>query len=138
MSVNDGGGKGNGEDSWHTLDKWSALPEDEQATICKTCADRKKKSGGKNPPKGGPKTNRKFGSVQQLKDKVQNQKRQLDAMHAAVKSATDDVGGEAMESYSGSDGDQFKHSADSPGNGPSQGRSHGQGRQKLTLDASFI
>jgi len=32
-------------------------------------------------------------------------------MHAAAKSATDDVGGEAMESDSGSDDDQWKHSA---------------------------
>ena len=32
-------------------------------------------------------------------------------MHAAAKSATDDVGGEAMESNSGSDDDQRKHSA---------------------------
>ncbi len=36
--------------------------------------------------------------VQKLKDKIQNQKRQLAAMHAAAKSATNDVGGEAMES----------------------------------------
>jgi hypothetical protein len=110
MSVNDGGGKGKGKDRWYTLDEWRALPEDEQATIRKTRADRKKKSGGKNPPKGGPKTNHKFGSVQKLKDKVQNQKRQLAAMHATTKSATNDVGGEAMESDSGSDGDQHKHS----------------------------
>ena len=55
---------------------------------------------------------RKFaGSVQKLKDKVQNQKRQLATMHAAVKSTTDDVGGGAMESDSGSDGGQRKHSA---------------------------
>ncbi len=92
------------------MDKWLALPEDKQATIRKTCADRKKKSGGKNPPKGGPTPGRKFGSVQKLKDKVQNQKRQLAAMHAAAKFATDDAGGEAMESDSGSDGDR-KHSA---------------------------
>ena len=32
-------------------------------------------------------------------------------MHAAAKSVTDDVGGEAMESDSGSDDDQRKHSA---------------------------
>ena len=37
--------------------------------------------------------------------------RQLASMHAAAKSATDDVGGEAMESDSGSDDDQRKHSA---------------------------
>ena len=113
MSVSDGGGKSKGEDCWFTMDEWRALPEDEQASIRKTRADRKKKSGGKNPPKGGPKTGRKFGSglVQKLKDKVQNQKRQLAAMHATVKSATDDVGGEAMESDSDSDGDQRKHSA---------------------------
>jgi hypothetical protein len=49
--------------------------------------------------------------VQKLKDKVQNQKRQLAAMHAAVKSAADDVGGEAIESDSDSDGDQRKPSA---------------------------
>ena len=53
----------------------------------------------------------KFGLVQKLKEKVQNQKRQLAAMHATAKSATDDVGGEAMESDSGSDDDQRKHSA---------------------------
>ena len=83
MFVNDGGGKSKGEDRWFTMDEWRALPEDEQASIRKTRADRKKKSGGKTPPKGGPKTGRKFGpgSVQKLKDKVQNQKRQLAAMH---------------------------------------------------------
>ena len=32
MSVGDGG-RGTGEDRWHTLDKWRALPEDKQATI---------------------------------------------------------------------------------------------------------
>jgi hypothetical protein len=46
-----------------------------------------------------------------LKDKVQNQKRQLASMHAAVKSAIDDTNGDAMESDSGSDSDQRKHSA---------------------------
>ena len=91
------------------MDEWCALPKDEQATIRKTCSDRKKKSGGKTSPKGGPKTNQK--GVQKLKDKVQNQKRQLAAMHAAAKATTDDVGGDAMESDSGSDGDQRKHSA---------------------------
>ena len=111
MSVNDGGGKSKGEDQWYTMDEWRTLPEDEQATIHKTRSDRKKKSGGTNPPKGGPKPGRKFGLDQKLKDKVQNQKRQLAAMHAATKSATNDVGGEAMESDSGSDGDQHKHSA---------------------------
>jgi hypothetical protein len=114
MSVNDGGGgKRKGKDRWYTMDEWRALPEDEQAIIRKTRASRKNKSGGKTPPKSGPKTKRKFdaGSVQKLKDKVQNQKRQLAAMHAAAKSATDDVDGDAMESDSGSDGDQRKHSA---------------------------
>jgi hypothetical protein len=84
MSVNDGGGRSKGEDRWFTMDEWCALPEDEQASIRKTCGDRKKKSGGNTPPKGGPKTGHKFGpgSVQKLKDKVQNQKRQLAAMHA--------------------------------------------------------
>ncbi len=79
MSVNDGGGKSKGEDRWFTMDEWRALPEDKQNSIRKTRAERKKKSGGKhpggkNPPKGGPKTGRKFssGSVQKLKDKVQN------------------------------------------------------------------
>jgi hypothetical protein len=67
MSVNDGGGKSKGEDHWFTMDEWCAFPEDEQNSIRKTRADRKKKSGGKNPggknpPKGGPKTGRKFGS----------------------------------------------------------------------------
>jgi hypothetical protein len=96
------------------MDEWRALPEDKQASICKNRADHKKKSGGKGPPKGaGPKTGRKFGLglVQKLKDKVQNQKRQLAAMHAAAKSATNDVSGDAMDSDSGSDGDQRKHSA---------------------------
>jgi len=111
MSVNNGGGKSKGEDRWYTLEKWCALPKDEQATIRKTCADRKKKSGGKKTPKGGPKTIRKFGSVQKLKEKVHNQKCQLAAMHAAAKSATGDVGGEAMESNSGYGDDQRKHSA---------------------------
>ena len=112
MSINDGGGKSKGDDRWYTLDEWRALPEDEQATIRKTRADRKKKSGGtKKTPKGGPKTIRKSGSFQKLKEKIQNQKRQLASMHAAAKSATDDVGGEAMESDSGSDDDQRKHSA---------------------------
>ena len=46
-----------------------------------------------------------------MKDKVQNQKRQLAGMHATTKSATDDVGGDTMDSDSGSDGDQRKHSA---------------------------
>ena len=46
-----------------------------------------------------------------MKDKVQNQKRQLAAMHAAAKATTNDAGGDAMESDSGSDGDQRKHSA---------------------------
>ncbi len=113
MYVNDGGGKSKGEDCWFTMDEWRAFLEDEQASIRKTRADRKKKSGGKGPPKGaGPKMGRKFGlgSVQKLKDKVQNQKRQLAAMHAAAKSATDDIGGDAMDSDSGSDGDQRKHS----------------------------
>jgi hypothetical protein len=111
LNVNDGGGGGRskGEDRWYTMDEWRALPEDEQATIRKTRSDRKKKSGGKASPKGGPRTNRK--GVQKLKDKVQNQKRQLAAMHAAAKTATDDVGGDAMESDSGSDSDQRKHSA---------------------------
>ena len=45
-----------------------------------------------------------------MKDKVQNQKRQLAAMHAAAKSASDDTGGDALESDSGFDGDQRKHS----------------------------
>jgi hypothetical protein len=112
MSVDDGGGgKSKGEDCWYTLDEWRALPEDKHATIRKTRADCKKKSGGKKTPKGGPNTNSKFGSVQKLKEKVQNQKRQLAAMHAAAKSATNDVGGEAMESDSGSNDDQRKHSA---------------------------
>ena len=91
------------------MDEWRALPEDEQSSIRKTRSDRKKKSGGKTPPKGGPKTNRK--GVQKLKDKVQNQKRQPAAMHATAKSATNDVDGDAMESDSGSDSNQRKHSA---------------------------
>jgi hypothetical protein len=113
IAANDGGGKSKGEDCWFTMNEWRALPEDEQNSIRKTHADCKKKSGGKNSPKGGPKTGHKFGSgsVQKLKDKVQNQKRQLAAMHAATKSAANDVGEEAMESDSDSDGDQRKHSA---------------------------
>jgi len=99
MSVNNSGSrKSKGEDRWYTLDEWRALPEDEQATIRNTRADRKKKSGGKKTPKGGPKTIRKFGLVQKLKEKVQNQKRQLAAMHVAAKSAINDASGEAMES----------------------------------------
>ena len=51
---------------------------------------------------------RKFaGSVQKLKDKVQNQKRQLAAMH---ESASEDAGGDAMDPNSCSDGEQCKHS----------------------------
>ena len=112
MSVNNGRGKKKSKDRWYTItmDKWCALPKDEQATIGKTRADCKKKPGGKTPPKGGPKPGRKFGLVQKLKDKVQNQKCQLAAMHATAKSATDNVGGDAMDSDSGSDGDQRKHS----------------------------
>jgi hypothetical protein len=49
--------------------------------------------------------------VQKLKDKVQNQKRQLAAMHAAAKSTTNDAGADAMESNFGSYGDRRKHSA---------------------------
>jgi hypothetical protein len=121
LNVNDGsgGGRSKGEDRWYTMDEWRALPEDEQATIRKTRSDCKKKSRGKTSPKGGPKTNRK--GVQKLKDKDQNQKRQLAAMHTAAKATTDDVGGDAIESDSGSDGDQRKHSA-------SQGRLQGWGQ----------
>ncbi len=110
MSINDGG-RGTGEDCWYTFDEWRALPKDQQAMIRKARADCKKKKGGKTPPKGGPKTGRKFGSVQKLKDKVKNQKRQLAAMHAAAKSASAETDGDAMESDSGSDSDQRKHSA---------------------------
>jgi hypothetical protein len=110
MSVDDGG-RGMGEDCGYTLDEWQALPKDEQAMIRKACADRKKKKGGKTPPKGGPKTGRKFESVQKLKDKVKNQKCQLAAMHAAAKSASKEADGDAMESDSGSNGHQRKHSA---------------------------
>jgi hypothetical protein len=112
MSVNDGRGKSKGEDRWFTMDEWRALPEDEQAAIRKTRADRKKKSGGKKAPKGGPKPKGKTGagSFQKLKDKIQNQKRQLAAMNAAAKpSAKDDD--DVMESESDSDDDQRKHSA---------------------------
>jgi len=143
MSVNDGGGKSKGEDRWFTMDEWSALPEEEQASIRKTRADRKKKSEGKTPPKGGPKTGHKFspGSVQKLKDKVQNQKCQLAAMHTAAKSATDDVGGDAMDSDSGSDGDQRKHSAlTRQGKVPRKaGRKGGDGKSCLILgDHSLV
>jgi hypothetical protein len=106
---NGGGGKSKGEDRWYTMDEWRALPEDEQSSICKTRSDCKKKSGGKTPPQGGPKMNQK--GVQKLKDKVPNQKKQLAAMHAAAKSPITDTNGDAMESDSGSDGDQRKHSA---------------------------
>jgi hypothetical protein len=54
---------------------------------------------------------RKFGSVQKLKDKVKNQKLQLAAMHGAAKSASEEADGDAMESDSGFDGNQRKHSA---------------------------
>ena len=112
MSVNDGGGKSKGEDRWFTMDEWRALPEDEQAAIRKTRADRKKKSGGKKAPKGGPKPKGKTGagSFQKLKDKIQNQKRQLAAMNAAAKSSAKDDD-DVMESESDSDDDQRKHSA---------------------------
>jgi hypothetical protein len=109
MSVNNGG-RGTGEDCWYTLDKLRALPKDKQATIQKACADCKKKKGGKTLPKGGPKTGHMFGSVQKLKDKVKNQKHQLAAMHATAKSASKEANG-AMESDSGSNGNQRKHSA---------------------------
>jgi len=121
MSINNGD-KSKGEDRWYTLDEWCALPEDEQATIRKTRADRKKK-GGKSPFNGGPKTGCKFGLVQKLKDKVQNQKRQLAAMH---ESASEDAGGDAMDPDSCSDGDQCKHSALTPqGKVPHKDRDRG-------------
>ena len=69
-------------------------------------ADRKKKGGGKNPSKNLPK--KKFGSVQKLKDKIKNQKRQLAVMNAKRKAGAANDG--AM-SESGSDGDQRKHPA---------------------------
>jgi len=74
-----GGGQAKGEDRWYSIDKWRALPEDEQATIREARAARKKKGGGKNPSKGGPKKGgpQQFGSVKKLKDKIKNQKRQL-------------------------------------------------------------
>ncbi len=81
------------------------------------------------------------GSVKKLKDKVQNQKCQLAAMHAAAKSASKYVGGDAMDSDSGSDGDQRKHSAlTRQGRVPRKFRhsSQGRGQQELICDASFI
>jgi hypothetical protein len=56
--------------------------------------------------KGGP---QQFGSVKKLKEKIKNQKHQLDVMNAARKNgkAADDK----EMSEAGSDGDQHKHSA---------------------------
>jgi hypothetical protein len=111
MTVTPGGQQAKGEDRWYSIDEWRALPEDEQATIRVARAARKKKGGGKNPSKGGPKKGgqQSFGSVKKLKDKIKNQKRQLAVMNAARKNdgAADD---DAMSEAS-SDGDQRKHSA---------------------------
>ena len=111
MSVDDGG-RSKGDDCCYTLDEWCALPEDKQAMIRKARADCKKKKRGKTPPKSSPKPGHKFGSkhVQKLKDKVQNQKHQLAAMHAAAKFSKE-ADGDAMESDSDSKGNQRKHSA---------------------------
>ncbi len=69
-----GGQQAKGEDRWYSIDEWRALPEDEQATIRVARAARKKKGGGKNPSKGGPKKGgqQSFGSVKKLKDKIKN------------------------------------------------------------------
>jgi hypothetical protein len=111
MTVTPGGGQAKGEDRWYSIDEWRALPKDEQATIREAPAARKKKGGGKNPSKGGPKKGglQKFGSVKKLKDKIKNQKRQLAVVNGVRKNgeAADDV----TMSEAGSDGDQRKHSA---------------------------
>jgi len=106
LSVTPDGGRAKGKDRWYSINEWKALPKDEQAIIQQARADRKKKGGGKNPSKSGPKKGRQFGSVKKLKDKIKNQKRQLAVMNAARKAADDDTMSEA-----GSDGDQRKHSA---------------------------
>jgi hypothetical protein len=54
MSVNNGSGKSKGEDCWYTLDECRALPEDKQATICKTRADRKRSQAGRRPQRAVP------------------------------------------------------------------------------------
>jgi hypothetical protein len=106
MSVLPDGGQGKGEDHWYRIVKWRALPKDKQVTIRKARADRKKKGGEKNPSKNLPK--KKFGSVQKLKDKIKNQKRQLAVMNAKRKA---DTANDKAMSESGSDGDQCKHPA---------------------------
>jgi hypothetical protein len=111
MTVMPGGRQAKGEDRWYSIDEWRALPKDEHATIREAWAARKKKGGGKNPSKGGPKkgSHQQFGSAKKLKDKIKNQRRQLAVMNAARKDGTaadDDTMSEA-----GSDGDQLKHSA---------------------------
>ena len=104
-------GAGKGEDRWYTHEEWADLPEDEQAVIRKARAARKKKGGGdKRSPKGKP-TSGKFGrkQFQQLEKKVQNQKRQLAALHA--KNAPESDEEEPMkEGDSDSEGNR-KHSA---------------------------
>ncbi len=110
MTMTPGGGQAKGKDRWYSIEEWRALPKEEQATIQEACAARKKKGGGKNPSKGGPKKggHQQFGSVKKLKDKIKNQKRQLAVMNATRKDggADDDAMSDA-----GSDGDQRKHSA---------------------------
>ena len=51
MTVTPGGEQTKGEDRWYSIDEWRALPEEEQATIRVARAARKKKGGGKHPPK---------------------------------------------------------------------------------------
>jgi hypothetical protein len=111
MTVTPGGRQAKGEDRWYSIDEWRALPEDEHATIREARATCKKKGGGKNPSKGGPKkgSHQQFGSAKKLKDKIKNQRHQLAVMNAARKDGTaadDDTMSEA-----GSNGDQLKHSA---------------------------
>jgi len=108
LSVTPDGGRAKGKDRWYSINEWKALPKDEQAIIQQARADRKKKGGGKNPSKSGPKKGRQFGSVKKLKDKIKNQKRQLAVMNAAAKAGAAD---DDTMSASGSDGDQRKHSA---------------------------
>jgi len=89
-----------GKDCWYSIDEWCALPEDKQVMIREARAAHKKKGGGKNPSKGGPKKGKpqQFGSVKKLKDKIKNQKRQLAVMNAARKAADDDTMSEAGSS----------------------------------------
>ncbi len=51
LTVTPGGEQTKAEDRWYSIDEWRSLPEEEQATIRVARAARKKKGGGKHPPK---------------------------------------------------------------------------------------